>query len=419
MYTGKRYWVLEWLRENCITSLDEAAALLPKYRVLDSLQQRAEDAIAGPEKILIPTPSIVAGTGVDLWGGRIVCPSPSCMRNQVDRLFKHLWHYFDTIVVDDVLTRLLSQKWDGSKKELIDEILQQLTPLLYLEEIKGSDFVEFRPKHRCVVEHWEQHANEVGLGTLVDSKDQLLANLIESAEFSRETEGGRTWYNMTLPDAEITITSAKEQDEKRAQLSLANTFLRESMADLIADVLAASEHGLPLGSVQGFQARMLQMSRPMAVADVVFQLQLPVLEGISTADLIAIRRDQSEYFLNFRNALTRAAQERLKLQPTGSSVEVAEEIRADVIEPELENIRMRLASAERSLVKKTAAATFLGAVATTCGLLACVATPLAISAGVAATLGTVGPAVSKHVDEEREVSLSNMYFLWKAIGHAH
>jgi hypothetical protein len=419
MYTGNNYWVLEWLRENCITSLGEAAALLPKYRVLDSLQQRAEDAIARREKTLIHTPSIVAGTGVDLWGGRMVCPSPSCMRSQVDRLFKHVWHYFDTIVVDDVLAQLLSQKWDGSKKELIDEILQQLAPLLYLEEIKGSDFVEFRPKHRCIVEHWEEHANDVGLGILVDSKDQLLANLINRSEFSRETKGGRTWYNMTLPEAEITITSAKEQDEKQAHLSLANTFLREYMADLIADVLAASEHGLPLGSVQGFQAQMLQMSRPTSVADVVFQLQLPVLEGISTADLIAIRRDQSEYFLNFRNSLTRAAQEHLKLQPTGSGAEIAEEIRADVIEPELESIRIRLASAERSLVKKTSVATFLGAVATTCGLLACVAPPLAISAGVAATLGIAGPAVSKHLDEERDVSLSNMYFLWKAIGHVH
>lgn len=419
MHIVSNYWVLDWLRENHITSVEEAAVLLPKYRVLNSLQQRATDYIAEREKKLIPMRSIVAGTGVDLRGGRIVCPSATCMRRQVDLLFKHMWHYFDTIVVDDALTPLLVEKWNGSKKEMIGEILQQLTPLLYLEEINGSAFVEFRPKHRCVVDHWEQHAREVGLGIVVDSKDQLLANLIKRAEFSREIIGGRTWYNMTLTDAEITITSAKEQDEKQAHASLANTFLSEYMVELIADVLAAGEYGLPLGSVHGFSALLLQMSRPTSVADVIFHLQLPVLEGISTADLIAIRSDQSEYFLNFRNALTRAAQERLKVQPTASGVGIAEQIRADVIEPELERIRMSLASAERSLLKKTSAATFLGAIATTCGLLASVAPPLAISAGVATTLAITGPAVSKHLDEEREVSLSNMYFLWKAIGHAH
>jgi len=79
------------------------------------------------------------------------------------------------------------------------------------------------------------------------------------------------------------------------------------MVDLVADVLAARQWQLPLGSAQAFVGRMLQMSRPASVADVIFQLDLPIIEEIPAADLIAIRRDQSEYFSNFRNALRRAA----------------------------------------------------------------------------------------------------------------
>jgi len=47
--------------------------------------------------------------------------------------------------------------WNGSTKEFIKEILRHLTPLIYLVEIQGVDFVEFIPKVRCF-RHWEQQS---------------------------------------------------------------------------------------------------------------------------------------------------------------------------------------------------------------------------------------------------------------------
>jgi hypothetical protein len=349
----------------------------------------------------------------------MVCPSPSCMRKQVDELFKHMWHYFDTAVVDDVLTPLLTEKWSGSKKELIEEILRNLAPLLYLEEIKCVDFVEFAPKDRCYA-HWEQHAREQGLEQLLDSKDKLIDSLIAGAQFSCETEGSERLYSMHCPDAGIAMSIFLEKrEEKEARQYLANKLFTDYMVDLIADVAAAGEYELPLGSVLGFQGRLLQMSRPVSVADVMFNLQLPVLEGIPTADLINIRRDEAPYFLNFRNALRRATEERLKLNSSDSGLTIAEEIQADIIEPQLEKIRANLAAAERSLVKKTSVGIFLGAVGTTCGLLSGILPAMAIGAGVASALGTTGVAASKYLDDQKEVSLNDMYFLWKATEHAH
>src|SRR6266852_3808652 len=87
MDTVAEYWVFDWLRENSITSFEQAASFLPKYRVLDSLQQQAADALNRPSNGIPPArKSIVAGGGLDLTGGRMVCPSPLCLRRQVDRL---------------------------------------------------------------------------------------------------------------------------------------------------------------------------------------------------------------------------------------------------------------------------------------------------------------------------------------------
>jgi hypothetical protein len=416
-----QYWVLQWLQDHHITSLQEANDLLPKYKVLDTLRQRATDfAAASQEPTVEGGPLILAGTGVDLWGGRMVCPGPSCLRNQVDTLLKHVWHYFDKVVVDDVLTPLLIEDWSGSKKDLIHRILHQLAPLLYLAEIGASDYVEFRPKNRCNA-HWMRHAEEQGLTHLIESKDQLIADLISGAVFDRQTKpDGSVVYSMNCLDAGVGVSVLAEgRPEQELQAWLGEIVFQEYMIDLTADISAARGHGLPLGSVLAFPGRLLQMSRPASVADVVFQLQLPVLEGIPTRDLIAIRQKESEYFENFRTALRRAAQERISLVPSATSAAIADQVKTDIVDPELAKIKTRLAASESSLVRKVGVGLFLGAVATTCGILFPLSPAAALSAGTGTALTATAAAALKHLDTKEEVSLSDMYFLWKAAGHAH
>jgi hypothetical protein len=414
------YWVFDWLRENDITSLEQAASFLPKYRVLYSLQQRAGDALNRRRNGIPPArKSIVAGGGLDLTGGRMVCPSPLCLRGQVDRLLKHVWHYFDTVIADDVLTPLLADEWHGSRQELASEVLPQLAPLLYLNEIGATHLVDFRPKNRCA-EHWEENARLEGLGALLDTKDELIQRLIQGARFSRQQLNGQSFYKMEFIDAGVSARiPVGQMSEPQGKLYLANEALAEYMVDLVADVSAARQYDLPLGSAQAFPAQMLQLSRAASVGDVIFQLELPVLEGLTAAELIAIRQTHVEYFENFRNALRRAATERLKLESNRGSVQIADEIRTDIVEPELAKIRTTLASAEQLLAKKTAISIFLGFLATTCGILCGLAPGVAVSASAAATLGAVGPAASRHLDIQSELSLSDMYFLWKAVGHSH
>jgi hypothetical protein len=420
MSVGQEYWALEWLRESHITSLEEAHNLLPKYKVLDTLRQRAEDFVTTPKEPTLDGASILAGTGIDLWGGRMVCPGPTCMRKQVDTLLKHVWHYFDRVVVDDALTTLLTDDWGGSKKDLIRSILHQLAPLLYLVEIGASEYVEFRPKDRCA-SHWEEHAREQGMGGLLESKEQLVATLMAGAKFSKDVrKDGRSEYHMYCGDAGVRVTAAlNTSDDEQAHLFLARQVFAEYMVDLTADVSAARDYGLPLGSVLAFPGRILQMSRPPSVEDVVFQLQLPVLEGIPARDLIAIRLKESEYFENFRDALRRAARERIGLGPDISATLIADEIRTDLVEPELARIKARLAASESTLAKKVGVGLFLGTVATTCGVLYGLTPEMAISAGTGTAITATAVAGLKHLDSKEEVSLNDMYFLWRAAEHAH
>ena len=415
---ARKYWALEFLEENDLTSIKQAAAFLPSYGALKTLRRRAEEAASRQKNVPGEMGlSILAGSGVDLSGGGLACPSPSCIRAQVDVLFKHVWHYFDNVVVNDVLTPLLTEDWHGSNKSLFEAILRQFSPLIYLNEIGGAEFVRFVPKSLCY-KHRETHAQEQGLGRVIDAKDGLIASMMRDASFSFLTEDETKFVLMHLGEVAVEA-KVGNRSAQIAKMDLASEVFNDHLVELTSDVAAAHQYDLPLGLVQSISGQMLQMSRPTSVADVVFQLELPVLDGISTIDLIRIRREQSEYFSSFRNALTRAARDRLNLHPADSSDVAAEQIRTDVIEPELEKIRQRLASAERSLAKKTSIGLLLGALTTTCGLLFGAPTPLAGSAGVAAVVGITGTAASKHIDEVREVSLNDMYFLWKAIGHSH
>jgi len=94
------------------------------------------------------------------------------------------------------------------------------------------------------------------------------------------------------------------------------------------------------------------------------------------------------------------------------------EVQCDVIEPELRRIGDCLAASERLLAKKSMVGLALGTLVTTCGILAGAGAAVAVAAGIAAVARDVYGAASKHLGEKRDLSLEDMFFLWKTIGHA-
>ena len=90
---------------------------------------------------------------------------------------------------------------------------------------------------------------------------------------------------------------------------------------------------------------------------------------------------------------------------------VALEIRRDVIDPALNDISLRLRRAEESLRTKHLVSIGLSSLSIACGLLG----DASLAAGLfAAAVAGAGVIENKGIEDRKEVSLSDMYFLWKA-----
>jgi hypothetical protein len=341
------------------------------------------------------------------------------MRRQVDTLLRHVWHYFDCTVVHDGLTPLLAEEWEGSKQELIRQLVSQLSALIYVNEIGAADLLEFSSKEFCR-EHYEDHAKEQGLEWVLKRKQELVSYLLDTAEFYPSSHDGNPTYAMKhseLPSTVAIFIGQKKEGQLRREL--AGLAYSEVLTFLTGDLGAAKERGIPLGTVLGLQGRILQANRPPTAPEVMFHLRLPVLESVPAGELIEIRKNEEEYFIGFRTALVKAVEERIRLGNAESATRIAEQIRLELIEPALESIRLRLAKSEKTLAKKAGVGAFLGALATTCGVLYGLAPPLAMSAGIGTVITTTGLAANKHLEEQQLLSLDDMYFLWKAVEHSH
>jgi xanthine dehydrogenase iron-sulfur cluster and FAD-binding subunit A len=60
----------------------------------------------------------------------------------------------------------------------------------------------------------------------------------------------------------------------------------------------------------------------------------------------------------------------------------------------------------------------LGSLVTTCGVIAGAPAVTSLVGGVAAAVAATQNAVSKHLEEKRDVTLEDFYFIWKAANHA-
>jgi hypothetical protein len=231
-------------------------------------------------------------------------------------------------------------------------------------------------------------------------------------------------YAFTHPQFEHTVWGGLE-DKDAGLLSygelrrvIAKDVVQRYLAHLSSDVAIAHHANAPLGLVVWFHGRLLRQSATrLTPTEVLFSLDLPVLNKVPIDTLLKIRKNDGDAFQRFRDSLTKAVTERLR-ESSSDGGRLAEDIRRDVIEPELVRVRQRLASAERALSRKALVGFGLGSLVTVCRLLAGVPAPLAVTGGVGTLTSVAASAALKDIDERRDVSLSDTYFLWKALEHA-
>jgi len=127
-----------------ITTRSEAVAALGRPSAIRELrlvaEQWAENAAAPP-----PALNLVAGSGIKL-DGPLSCSNPACRRELVDVLFRHAWHYFDTILLPDGVGRLVLSPPEGLKPDdLQSKILGMVEVALHLESLGASRLVQYYP----------------------------------------------------------------------------------------------------------------------------------------------------------------------------------------------------------------------------------------------------------------------------------
>lgn len=213
------------------------------------------------------------------------------------------------------------------------------------------------------------------------------------------------------------------EDAKRGEewmiASAAHDMLHFHIASLERDVRASRQFKAPLASsLWSHTSALSTIGGGPETSKVFFELQFPSLAHIPISELLQIRSHEADSFIAFRSALTAAARTMLTERNSEDPKAIANAIRLDVIEPELARLNLKLKSAQRAMRNKTIFSVALTTVATMCGLMLDGFAGAAGGAAVGMMVSGASSAASKFCDVEAEIEASDMFFLWKALGHA-
>ena len=289
----------------------------------------------------------------------------------------------------------------------------------------------YRQKPPSCVDHLQQHAKEYAAADIIEERGSWIDSFASEAKMESLEQHDDHWhYVVTHPDIEhmamgtISSRAGKNRKPHKATRKPHKAVVFGDIFDtyaayLVSDIGAARIIRAPLGAAATIHEHLLSRTPAAApsVQDALFELDLPVINGVPAKDLIKIRHDKWQYFDAFRIALRTAANELIANAPDGTqAADIARQIEDDLIEPELVKIRRELRISADLITRKSAVSLPVGALATTIGLLDKV--PLA-AMGVGAVVAAASMTsflidYKKYVDDKRGILERDMYFLWHA-----
>ncbi|HEY0395815.1 MAG TPA: hypothetical protein VGD01_15050 [Candidatus Elarobacter sp.] len=427
------YWFVAWLDENDVRHRGDVARLLSRPEAIDSLLQAAPQPIIASRQRPSERLELLGGKGIDLTGD-LTCHNPECVRTEVESLFRHAWHYFDDVIVpDQALTYVKRFEQDANRERLQRSLEWHAEILRYLREIGADDFISFEIRAPSCNEHWEHHARQAHIEHAIANVDSVAAALEPAAVVSWEVleKDGHTHikYRLDHHVFEHTVfrdicTSVYRFGSTRAEnvRAILRHVVLDYLAELSADVLASRRMQAPLGATIQFYRSLLATHPSATVDDVAFELELPVINNVPLQVLLRLRKNERPHFERFQAALKDAVTARLATAGDANAEKIAADIRNDIIRPRVNEIRDKLRAARNvGLASSLPGLVFGGAMATV-GLLGHLPQGYGPAVDVGgATLALQGSvrAVQDYLAARASVSLSDMYFLWKAEQHAH
>jgi hypothetical protein len=414
------YWLFNWLESRRLKTIRDVQRELGRGRTLAELRivaaQWAECENATPVGL-----NLEAGGGLRQ-DDALSCPSPTCRRQQVDVLFRHAWHYFDRILLPDGVGQLLLADTAPRNRDYLKEmLLGRIDVAMHIKMIGASDLVHYYPaiksKFGVIAEtianknkEWAAAWSDVE--SILTKDGTIKVEKVNTRQYYVEIGDPNLQINSHIP---VELGESDPDSEEIARSVALHQLIHTHIGDLETDLVSAHQLKGALASTVWSQEKVLSyLNKAPTSANVLFHLSFPTLDNVPIKELIEIRQQDRDAFLVFRTSLTEAAKEMLKASENSNAHALADQIKQEVVDPEVSKLRKRLSSARNALATKAAVSIGLGGVATVCSLQL---GPLAALAGAAA-IPNLASAIAKYRDEKQAIEMSDMYFIWKALRHA-
>lgn len=375
--------------------------------------------------------SIVAGKGIDLTGE--FSQPGEWLRREITDLFRHVWHYFDRIILPDQAVDPIF-RYTNNLRNSLEDLANELEPIVnavnLLKASGGSEMLAFKYRALACCKEGEDSASTLDSDDTPTTLKKLTDAIVKDGKISwtfRRIEAGHPhvtyfiqhpWFGPSAIGDLCLINKALPTASEIREYIVHRVVTRYWFA-LKTDILAARKFDIPLGATIPFYRKLLTSDNKPSVSEVAFELDLPVASKCPVAELIRFRADERESFERFQTAVRLAITERLRNSESVTASAIAAEIKRDIIDPELRRIRDRLAASKRLAVQTTTSGMMLGTATAAVGLLSPLqAHPAGPSVAVAGAIGLGASALKKSIEDHfasrRDAALSDMYFLWSA-----
>jgi hypothetical protein len=412
------YWLFDWLDQQQIADAAKLRQVLDSRSNLLLLRERALAWQSTPSPIKSEC-NLIAGAGLGIGDG-ISCASSNCRIKKIDVLYRHAWHYFDYIYLPDAAGDLIRHSEEFTERD-IKYLTQLIESSLYLRKIGAEDLTRHYSSYlleKVELPHlggdsWEALWEELEDDFLKHPERFDIVNLGQN-RYEVLYKDSRLDY---WPSAQLNLKSIpKSQRQEAVRVLLASNIVDRHRAAFVSDIHASRQLGGALGStIWSHEWAMSKLQQNTDDGRIFFQMEFPSLQNIPVSDLISIRLEHRDSFIACRSALRKAIRE-LSSSKEFDRDDLANQVVRDVVMPEISAITTKLEAARRVLTKKSAIALTIAGVSTWCGVHLGLGMATSLGAGALAALGSgVKDAAYKYSEEKRDLEISDMSFLWKAL----
>jgi hypothetical protein len=416
--SNHNYWLFDWLERRRISDVSKLHAVLDSR---SSLEEMRESALGWKGKVTRSKSefNLVAGSGLGLYDG-LSCRKSSCIAGKINVLYRHAWHYFDYIYLPDAAGDLLR-----NSRALDDADLEDLSHLvessMYIRNLGAQSLTRYYSSDAVITSSSKLLKSRKPDGIWAE----LYNNFLQHPERFEVTNLGRDSYEISYSDPELRFEPLARLNLKSVPKSQRRNLLRSLLAEdmvnrhrssFTTDILAAKQLGGSLGStIWSHQWALSKAAKRDDIGGIFFRMEFPSLQNVPVEDLVLIRLEHRDSFLACRTALRKAVNE-LSASISTDRDALSDEVVRDVVSPEIARLSNKLDAARKVLGKKSAVALTIAGVSTWCGVHFGLGMAASLGAGALAAFGTgFKDAAFKYAEENRDLEISDMSFLWKAM----